>query len=121
MKLFRITLLFQSYYYLITALWPIVHIESFMAVSGPKTDVWLVKTVAVLLLAISVCFITQLELRQTGRAVIALAITCCAGLLYVDCYYAFNDIISDVYLLDGVIELVLLILWLVILYRQRFK
>ena len=31
---------------------------SFLAVTGPKTDLWLVQTVAVLLLVISLVFIT---------------------------------------------------------------
>lgn len=32
----------QGCYYLITLIWPLVHIKSFMAVTGYKRDVWLV-------------------------------------------------------------------------------
>src|SRR5689334_22911224 len=39
----------QGLYFLATGVWPLFHIESFLAVTGPKTDLWLVQTVAALL------------------------------------------------------------------------
>ena len=48
----------QGLYTQATALWGLLHIESFMTVPGPKTDVWLVKTVSVLLVAIAVTLLT---------------------------------------------------------------
>ena len=36
--------LVQGSYYLLTGLWPVVHLRSFEAVTGPKVDKWLVKT-----------------------------------------------------------------------------
>jgi hypothetical protein len=119
MRLFRITLTAQAVYYLVTAIWPLVHIGSFMAVSGPKTDIWLVKTVAVLLLAISACFITQLIVRGNERPVAVLAMSCSAGLLFIDCYYALNGTISKVYLADGLAQLCLLFTWIIIFPRLR--
>ena len=38
----------QGAYFGLTAAWALVHIDSFMRVTGAKTDVWLVKTVAAL-------------------------------------------------------------------------
>jgi hypothetical protein len=51
----------QGLYFLITGVWPIVHIDSFLAVTGPKTDHlntelgdhWLVITVGALIAAIA--------------------------------------------------------------------
>ena len=34
----------QGAYYALTALWALVHVRSFQAITGPKTDLWLVKT-----------------------------------------------------------------------------
>src|SRR4051812_30893344 len=42
----------QGVYFFITGLWPIVHMPSFLFVSGPKTDLWLVKTVGILIVVI---------------------------------------------------------------------
>lgn len=56
-KVYNLLSLVQGIYTLLTALWALVDIKSFMEVTGPKTDVWLVKTVAVVLLPIAVCFL----------------------------------------------------------------
>ena len=43
-KLLRDPLLAQSVYYVSTGVWPIVHLRSFMALTGRKRDTWLVQT-----------------------------------------------------------------------------
>jgi 8-oxo-dGTP pyrophosphatase MutT (NUDIX family) len=40
------------YFYLLTGIWPLLHIQSFQSVTGPKTDLWLVKTAGVLITVI---------------------------------------------------------------------
>lgn len=47
----------QGVYYLMTALWPFFSLRTFIAVTGPKTDVWLVKTVGSLLVVIGIALI----------------------------------------------------------------
>src|SRR4051812_37393809 len=44
----------QAVYFSVTGVWPIVHIHSFMAVTGPKRDLWLVRTVGALITAVAV-------------------------------------------------------------------
>jgi cytochrome b subunit of formate dehydrogenase len=39
----------QGSYYVLTGLWPLLHRSSFLAVTGPKVDLWLVNTVGALL------------------------------------------------------------------------
>ena len=120
MKAFRIILTTQTVYYALTAIWALVDINSFMLVTGPKTDIWLVKTVAVLLLAISAAFIAWLcnPGAAPGPAVV-LAISCCICLACIDIYYAWNKTISAVYLLDAIAEIILLICWIVIIVISR--
>ena len=50
---------FQGVYYLLTGLWPLVHFASFEALSGRKRDRWLVRTVALLAVAIGVVLVRR--------------------------------------------------------------
>lgn len=112
MKSVRLVLALQALYYLIMALWPIFHIESFMDVSGPKTDIWLVKTVAVLLLSIAIALLSGIILKTNFGPVIILAIASCIGFIIIDCYYVSAGVISRIYLVDTVLEMVLIGLYL---------
>jgi energy-converting hydrogenase Eha subunit E len=44
----------QAFYFLLTGIWPLVSMATFEAVTGPKFDDWLVKTVGVLVSVIGV-------------------------------------------------------------------
>jgi len=116
--MYRRWLILQTAYYLITAIWALVDINSFMRITGPKTDIWLVKTVAVLLVAISFSFIASLKFRSYDFSAITLAVCCCLLLTCIDCFYVWNGTISKVYLLDAVVEIGLLIGWLIIIKRR---
>lgn len=120
-KLRVVTLWFQSVYTLLTALWPIVDIESFMWVSGYKVDVWLVKTVSILLLAVAVCLLLAIFSKGDHFPVYMLALLAAAGLAYVDFYYALGGRISKIYMADGVIEALFVLAWLFILSNQKKK
>jgi hypothetical protein len=117
--MFRFTLWSQTVYYLITAIWPLVHIESFMAVTGPKTDIWLVKTVGALLIPISLCFLTHLFMRVNHWPVVILATVSCISFASIDLYYALNNVIDDIYLADAAAQILLLILWIIIILRHQ--
>lgn len=119
MKFFRIILWVQTLYYFITGIWPVADITSFMEVTGSKTDIWLVKTVAVLLLAISVSFFVQLFNKRNPAPAIALAMSCCVALGTIDFYYVTADVIAPVYLLDGVLQILLLTAWIVFLLKNH--
>ena len=119
MKLVLPLLWFQTLYYLVTAIWPLVHIESFMEVTGPKTDVWLVRTVAMLLIAISVTFLSSLFSRKFSSQTFILAIACCGVLILIDVYYTLTGVISKIYLADAGVQLLILVAWIVILSQRR--
>jgi hypothetical protein len=48
----------------VTALWPFVSLRTFTIVTGPKTDVWLVKTVGALLVVIGIALIVGSKSEQ---------------------------------------------------------
>ena len=119
MKAFRVVLWIQTLYYLITAAWALVDIKSFMEITGPKTDIWLVKTVSVLLLAISFCFLANLFIKTKPWPVIILAAGCCIFLAFIDFYYAGKQTISAVYFLDGIAQILLLLAWLFVIFKIK--
>lgn len=119
MKIFRLLISAQATYTLITAIWPLVHIESFMAVTGYKTDVWLVKTVGALLIPVAITLYTYLFLTTDQRPAIVLGGLTALAFICVDFYYTLNDVISDIYLADGVVEIVFLSAWVYVAFSGR--
>lgn len=112
MQNFRIIPLIQTIYYTITAVWPLLHIQSFMDVTGEKTDVWLVKTVSLLLLPY--CFLLlYLTVNYKRNFIIVIAIMiCCLGLAAVEGYYYFRKVIKWVYLVDAIIQMIFFGYWI---------
>jgi hypothetical protein len=120
-KLLAFILWIQGSYILLTALWALIDIESFMVVSGPKTDTWLVKTVAILLLPISVCFFSNIFLKVHPLPVMLVAITTSAGLAFIDFYYTANHTIKWVYAIDGILQIIFLMGWIYLLVNFRIS
>jgi hypothetical protein len=103
--------LVQGAYFLLTGIWPILHRPSFEAVTGPKTDFWLVRTVGSLIAVIgAVLVLTGLRDKSTAETV-TLGAGSAAALLAVDVNYVARGRISPVYLLDAALEVALLLLW----------
>jgi hypothetical protein len=49
--------LIQGTYFFMTGVWPLVSIDTFQRVTGPKVDLWLVNTVGVLVAVIGAALI----------------------------------------------------------------
>jgi hypothetical protein len=98
----------QGIYLLATGIWPVIHLQSFMFITGPKTDTWLVKTVGLITVAASISIIS---LSKNGRSLITGISIACAFAI-VDFSYAFSGVISKVYLIDGFIEMLFISLLL---------
>jgi hypothetical protein len=109
----------QGIYYAVTGVWPLVSMRSFQAVTGPKTDRWLVKTVGVLVAVIGTVLALGGRRRRIGEETTTLAMGSAAGLAAIDTVYATTGRISKVYLLDAIVEAVLLVAWLAATGRRR--
>jgi len=96
----------QSAYYVVTGAWPVVHMRSFEAVTGPKTDHWLVHMVGLLTVAIGVTLWPRAG--RVASPVRTLAVWAAASYLVIDAVYAATGVISPVYLLDAVAEAALI-------------
>lgn len=108
----------QGIYFFMTGIWPLVSIHTFMMVTGPKIDVWLVKTVGWLIAVIGLTILMAAWRGRVGPEVRFLAMGSAASLAAVDIVYALSDRIRDIYLLDAVAEIGLIVLWLIVSARS---
>ena len=107
----RTLALIQGLFYLATGVWPLLDIDSFQKVTGPKTDLWLVRTVGVLIAVVGVVLLLSYRSRRVTDEVIVLAIGCAIGLAAIDLIYSLRGRISPVYLADAAAEIALAALW----------
>lgn len=103
---------FQAVYYLVTGLWPLIHIRSFLKVTGPKTDVWLVKTVGVLITVVGAVLGLGGSRGTARQEMMVLAVGSAVALTGIDVYYVARRRIAPIYLLDAAGEIVLIVGWL---------
>lgn len=101
----------QGGYWAVTGIWPLVHMPSFLWVSGPKEDLWLVRTVGLLLTLIGVVLFSAAINKRITTEVKGLGIGGAAAMAFVDFFYAMHDVIWDIYMLDGVAELIVIAAW----------
>lgn len=111
--------LVHGIYYILTGIWPLLDVESFMAVTGPKMDIWLVRAVGVVVLAAGSGFLLASLLRAGNRPLILIAAASSLGLAAIDIRYVISGVISTVYLVDAVLQLLLLLVWVKIYFRVR--
>jgi hypothetical protein len=108
----------QGAFYLATGVWPLLHMRSFEAVTGEKTDDWLVETVGALL-TVSGAVMMMAGLRRRVTPEIALLAAGSAGALTaVDVLYTARRVIRPVYLLDAVAETALIAAWTAVVARN---
>ena len=101
----------QGLYFALTGLWGIFDLDSFQRVTGPKTDLWLVRTVAVLVLVIGAVLMVAARGRALSTELVLLAAGSALGLAAIDIIYSLRGTISLIYLLDAAVELGLVGLW----------
>lgn len=76
-----------------------------MALTGPKTDLWLVKMVGLISICIGLALITG---KQKDAK--SLSITTAIAFITIDIYYNYKDIIPPIYLIDALLQAIFIIL-----------
>ncbi len=104
----RSVLIFQGVYYSITGIWPLVSIETFETVTGPKTDDWLVQTVGVLAAVIGATLLVGVTRHQPTRETLTLSVLSIFGFASVDVVFVLRGTIGPIYLADAALQAVLL-------------
>jgi hypothetical protein len=94
----------QSGYYLVTGLWAVTHRRSFEAVSGAKTDFWLVRMVGALTAATAAALFSGTRAREVSPETRVLSLATAASFAAVDGYYGWRGRISKVYWADLVLQ-----------------
>lgn len=103
--------LVQGIYFFVTGVWPLLSMKTFLMVTGPKTDLWLVKTVGMILAVIGAVLILAQVNAEINTSIIVLAIGSAISLAIVEVIYVAKRVISPIYLADAVAELILVAWW----------
>ncbi len=101
----------QGLYYALTGIWPVLNIRTFQMVTGPKTDLWLVKTVGVLVAVIGTVLALAGRRQRVTPEIRLLAMGSALGLTGIELFYVLQRRILPVYLLDALLELVFVFTW----------
>ena len=104
--------LIQGIYFFVSGIWPILHMGSFLKVTGPKTDLWLVRTVGIILVVIGAVLIFAQVNAEINTSLIILAMGSALGLAVVEFIYVAKRVISPIYLGDAFLELILIGWWI---------
>jgi hypothetical protein len=107
----------QGLLYVLTGLWPLVSMGTFLKVTGPKTDLWLVKTVGAVVLVVGAALLLAGLRRSVSPEIALVAVGCAAALTAVDLAYVARRVIGPVYLLDAAAEAGLLVWWALVAAR----
>ncbi len=108
----------QGVYYAAAGMWPLVDDHSFQLITGPKRDLWLVKTVAVLVGVIGGVLVLAGARRSVSPEIAALGAGSAAALTAIDAVYVARGRISRVYLLDSAAEAALALCWILLWLRS---
>jgi hypothetical protein len=101
----------QAIFYIVTGVWPFLSMRSFEAITGPKVDRWLVKTVGALVAIIGSALALASRRRQLAPEMVLVAAGSAAALATIDTVYVVKRRISPVYLLDAIAEIALVAGW----------
>lgn len=102
----------QGVYYLLTGLWPLLAMGSFVTVTGaPVEEAWLVRTVAGLLLVAGLVLLLAGLRQRVSVDVRLLGMGFALVLALVDLFYVADGTIRPVFLADAVVELLFLGGW----------
>jgi hypothetical protein len=97
----------QAVYYVASGVWPIIHLRSFYALTGAKTEGWLVQTFGLLVTAVGLVLLP----RRTGdarRVQEQLATGSSLAIAAADVVFVSRRRISPIYLLDALAQLALI-------------
>jgi hypothetical protein len=109
----------QSIYFVLTGLWPIFDITSFMAVTGPKQDIWLVQVAGILITAIGISLGVAAKTKAISPPVMTLGVTSALGLMLADVVFYLKGDIPPIYLADALAEFLIVMAWTYFIIRKE--
>ncbi|HET7204283.1 MAG TPA: hypothetical protein VFI92_13040 [Steroidobacteraceae bacterium] len=115
----RFVLLGQGWLYVVTGLWPVVHLGSFELITGEKYDDFLVHTVGLLLFVVGTVLLLAVHRNRLSAEVVAMAAGTALTLCLIDVVYFGNGRLPPIYLLDAVVEFIFCLVGLASLLLQQ--
>jgi hypothetical protein len=83
--------------------------RSFIWVTGPKVDYWLVRCLALMIISSGIIFaLPIISAAPPSQEVLLLAMLNAFSLLMIDVYYSLKGRISKIYLGDGLLQFIFL-------------
>lgn len=107
--------LVQGIYFVVTGIWPLLNMASFITATGPKQDTWLVEMVGLLSTSIGLTYIVA-SLRRRELPVL-LGYLVSFSFLVMDLIYVMSGEIDQIYLVDAGIQTAFIIAVTVILVK----
>jgi hypothetical protein len=98
-------------YWIVSGIWPILHMPSFEAVTGPKVDKWLVKTVGALIAVAGAGLVQGAANKRVTPELETVVVGSALSLTAIDIVYVANRRIRPIYLLDAVVHTTLAVAW----------
>lgn len=107
--------LVQGIYFVVTGIWPLLNMASFITATGPKQDTWLVEMVGLLSTSIGLTYIVA-SLRRRALPIL-LGYSVSFSFLVMDLVYVMSGEIDQIYLLDAGIQAAFIVAVTVILAK----
>ena len=89
--------LIQGIYFVVTGIWPILNMASFITATGPKQDTWLIEMVGLLSVSIGLTYIVTSLKKQPLPVLLGYAVS--LSFLIMDIVYVISGKIDQIYLL----------------------
>lgn len=109
----------QGGFFFAGGLWPLLHLRSFIRVTGPETDLWLVQTVGGLLAVAGAALMLAAWRRRVSGEWIFPGAGLAAVLAPSGVVFVARGVIAPVYLADAAVESLIVLAWLAVALRRR--
>jgi hypothetical protein len=100
----RSAIAFQAGYYIVTGALPLASRRALEALTGPKTDWWLVQMVGLLALTNGLALAAGVRSGKPSKETLALSLLSACSFAAIDTVYALKRRISPIYLADALLE-----------------
>jgi len=107
--------LVQGIYFVVTGIWPLLNMASFITATGPKQDTWLVEMVGLLSTSIGLTYIVASLRRREVPVLLGYLVS--FSFLVMDLIYVMSGEIDQIYLVDAGIQTAFIIAVTVILVK----
>jgi hypothetical protein len=104
--------LLQGGYYLALGLWPVVSADSFQLVTGPRTDLWLLRTIGLVIAVIGIALLSAVRRRSVALEMMIVAGGVAAVLGITDIINVSVKAVSPIYALDSMAQAIFVFGWL---------